>query len=155
MARQQAPLEAIAGNSALEKQQMLAGDLWSDMPSQPTVKPEEPQELEISNIFGQAMDYVPINTNTLDRVAKQCAALEFTSAADNETNGAMPDYFLAANGRLVKNPTAVSTNARGTINIEIQSTNPTEPPTEAQVAMVKRMNDVFAATHQPRPARQN
>ncbi len=132
----------------------LMGDLASaawQLPFGDRLPALEPSQLAFGDIFQQlgvagAGDKTPAE---LEEVFKGASNLEFSSASQNQRAGKQPDFFLNAQGKLVKNPNAEPLKPGQPLNIEIQGKAGDLAP-ELQGA-VQSILDIFNRFHQNLP----
>lgn len=124
----------------------IAGAAWQ-MPFGDRMPGPEPSQLAFGDIFhqlgvGNAGDQTPAQ---FEDVFKNASNVEFSSQAQNQRSGKQPDFFLNAQGKLVKNPNAEPLQPGQPLNIEVQA-NAGEATPQLQGAIQSAL-DIFSKFH--------
>jgi|GEM_PF-6182668 len=128
----------------------LASSAWQ-LPFGDRLPGLEPSQLAFGDIFQQlgvanAGDQTPAQ---FEDAFKTASDIDFTTQAQNQQSGRQPDFFLNAQGKMVKNPNAAPLKPGQPLNIEIQA-NAGDVAPELQGA-IQSILDIFGKFHPNMP----
>lgn len=114
---------------AMALSQHISSDVMPQSFATRTGQGELPRTLDFSpSIYptdaSTPIEQLPAATpEQLRTVFDSATGVNFTSAADNQSSGQQPDFYLGTDGVLRANPNKKEPNADGSINIELQAKN--------------------------------
>lgn len=128
----------------------LASSAWQ-LPFGDRLTAPEPSQLAFGDIFQQlaVANAGDGNPAQFEDVFKNASNIEFSSQAQNQRVGTQPDFFLNAQGKLVKNPHAEPLKPGQPLNIEVQGSVGEMVP-ELQGA-IQSILDIFNKFHPDMP----